>query len=159
MLLTNAISKPLTQPEEYALTRLFIELTGYSEANSKSMVACISELSRLSFPPDANILACMMELSDCIISCRHSREEQNRRSTLHSLTRKLADPVPCGTLIQRATLTKQRVAVAYEIIQVSVIPEIPPRCCPKTSTTRPKTPASKKSRTHFLRHWRNLSQR
>ena len=159
MLLTNVVSKPLAQPEEYALTRLFIEITGYSEANSKSMTACFSQLSRLSFPPDANILACMTELSDCIISCRHSREEQNRRSTIHSLARKLADPAHCGTLIQRATLTKQRVAVAYEILQVSVTPEIAPRCCLKTPMTRPKTLAPKKSLTHFLRHWRNLSQR
>ena len=159
MLLTNVVSKPLTPPEEYALTRLFIEITGYSEANSKSMVASFSQLSRLSFPPDADILACMMELSDCIISCRHSREEQNRRSTLHSLTRKLADPVPCGSLLQRATLTKQRVAVAYEILQVFVMAQIPPRCCRKTSTTPPKTLAPKKSLTYFLRHCRNLSQR
>lgn len=159
MLLTNVVSKPLTPPEEYALTRLFIELTGYSESNSKSMVAGFSQLSRLSFPADANVLACMTELSDCIISCRHSREEQHRRSTLHSLSRKLADPVPCGTLIQRATLTKQRVAVAYEILQVSVTPKIPARCSLKTSMTQAKTSVSKKSPNRFLRHCRNLSQR
>lgn len=117
---TNAISSPLTPPAEYALRRLLIEVTGFSEENSKAMVSTLSTLSQMKFPADADILACMTDISECVVSCRHSEEEQKRRTMIHQLTQQLylKGGSSCETLVQRCNISKQRVQLAYEVINV-----------------------------------------
>lgn len=87
------------------------------------MVSTLSTLSQMKFPSDANILACMTDLGECVVSCRHSEEEQKRRTMINQLTQQLGDKggSSCETLVQRCTISKQRVQLAYEIFCVGVV--------------------------------------
>ncbi len=87
------------------------------------MVSTISTLSQMKFPSDANVLACMTDLGECVVSCRHSEEEQKRRTMINQLTQQLGvkGGSSCETLVQRCTISKQRVQLAYEIFCVAIV--------------------------------------
>ena len=78
-------------------------------------------LSNLSFPEEANILACMTEMSEYFISSRRENA-QKRSQTVQQLQRQLIGKEPSSSisLMNRYVVAKERTDVMYDVLQVRV---------------------------------------